>query len=135
MVPPREEPSVVARSRASRRLRSLQAVGAACFAPLLSRALFGLGIGNLVLLSLLIAQREFPPGDVNHIVALITAVNLSVFAFAPALFGWLREASGSYAAPFPLGAAAQLLAGAIVLLGREAVSSPVQSGCAERPAR
>jgi MFS family permease len=120
----------------------MQAVGTACLAfgtgpimLLLGCVLFGLGIGNLVLLSPLIAQREFPPGDLDHIVALVTAVNLSVFAFAPALFGLLREASGSYTAPFLLAAAAQLLAGAIVLLGREAVSFPARSDCAERPGR
>ncbi|HTI83152.1 MAG TPA: MFS transporter [Acetobacteraceae bacterium] len=120
----------------------MQAVGTACLAfgtgpitLLLGCVLFGLGIGNLVLLSPLIAQREFPPGDVAHIVALVTAVNLSVFAFAPALFGLLREASGSYTVPFLLAAAVQLLAGAIVLFGREPVSFLARSDCAEHPGR
>jgi hypothetical protein len=103
----------------------IQACGAACLALgattwvlLMGCVLFGLGVGNLVLLSPLIAQREFPPNDVPRIVALVTAVNLAVFSFAPVLFGWLREATGAYAAPFLLAAAVQLTAGVIVLSGR-----------------
>ncbi len=84
---------------------------------------------------IVVAQREFPPGDVDHIVALVTAVNLSVFAFALARFGLLREASGSYAAPFLVAAVAQLLAGAIVLFGREPLSFRARTGCPERPGR
>jgi MFS family permease len=104
---------------------AMQAVGTVCLALgtdvgtlWLGCVLFGLGIGNLVLLMPLIAQHEFPSGDVPRIVALATSVNLSVFSFAPAIFGWLREASGDYAQPFLLAAAIQLTAGAVVLLGR-----------------
>ena len=50
-------------------------------------ALFGLGIGNLVLLPPIIAQAEFEPADTPRVVALVTAVNQAVFAFAPFVFG------------------------------------------------
>ena len=117
----------------------MQACGSVCLALgtgvtvlLLGCVLFGLGIGNLVLLSPLIAQREFPPNDVSRIVALVTAVNLSVFSFAPAVFGWLRDVTTAYTAPFLVAAAVQLAAGVVVMLGRGAISSPARTGCAAR---
>jgi MFS family permease len=120
----------------------LQAVGTVCLAfdtspavLLLGCVLFGLGVGNLVLLTPLIAQREFPSEQVARVVALVTAINLSVFAFAPALFGWLREVTGSYTLPFLVAAAVQLLAGVIVLLGRGPIRLPAQNGSAIPPAR
>ena len=45
--------------------------------------LFGLGIGSMLSLPPLIAQTEFAAGDVPRVVALVTAVNQAVFAFAP----------------------------------------------------
>jgi cyanate permease len=117
----------------------MQACGAACLALgtnagvlLLGCILFGLGIGNLVLLSPLIAQREFAPSDVPRVVALATAVNLAVFSFAPAAFGWLREATGDYVAPFLVAAVVQLTAGVVVMLGRRAVRIPAQIDSAAR---
>jgi MFS family permease len=80
--------------------------------------LFGLGVGALLLLPPLIAQHDFAPADVARVVALVTAVNQAVFAFAPAVLGLLRELSGGYALPFLLAAVVQLLASAVVLLGR-----------------
>jgi predicted MFS family arabinose efflux permease len=80
--------------------------------------LFGLGVGNLNLLPPLIAQREFRPADVNTVVALVTAINQAVFAFAPLVFGWLRDGTSSYLVPFLLAAAAQAAAAGVVTLGR-----------------
>ena len=54
-------------------------------------ALFGLGIGNLVYLPPLIAQSEFARSDVPRVVALTVAVGQGLYAFAPALFGLVRE--------------------------------------------
>jgi MFS family permease len=120
----------------------MQAAGATCLAfgtgpavLLLGCVLFGLGVGNLVLLSPLIAQREFPSSEVPHIVALVTSVNISVFAFAPALFGLLSETSGSYETPFLLAAAVQVIAGVIVMLGHRNIMPRAQSGSAIPPAR
>ena len=75
--------------------------------------LFGLGVGNLTSLPPLIAQREFRPADVGTVVALVTAINQAVFAFAPAIFGWLHDFSGSYLVPFLMAAGAQTAAAAI----------------------
>jgi cyanate permease len=80
--------------------------------------LFGLGVGNLTSLPPLIAQREFRPADVGTVVALVTAINQAVFAFAPAIFGGLHDRTENYVAAFVLAAAAQLLAASIVVTGR-----------------
>jgi hypothetical protein len=53
--------------------------------------LFGLGIGNLVSLPPLIAQVEFVKDDVPRAVALMVALGQAFYAFAPAVFGWIRE--------------------------------------------
>jgi MFS family permease len=81
-------------------------------------ALFGLGVGNLTSLPALIVQREFQPADVNQAVALVVAINQTVFAFAPAVFGWLHDLDGSYIGAFMVAAAAQVIAAAIVAFGR-----------------
>lgn len=67
-------------------------------APLMIAAcvLFGLGIGNLLSLPPLIAQAEWPAAQVGAVVALITAVNQAFYAFAPALFGVLRDLAGDW---------------------------------------
>jgi len=80
--------------------------------------LFGLGVGNLTSLPALIAQREFQPADVNQAVALVVAINQTVFAFAPAVFGWLHDLDGSYIGAFMVAAAGQVIAAAIITFGR-----------------
>lgn len=88
-------------------------------APLvLGCVLFGLGVGNLTSLPPLIAQREFRPADVGTVVALVVATNQAVFAFAPAIFGWLRDATESYIVAFCLAAFVQFAAALIVVAGR-----------------
>lgn len=81
---------------------------------LLGCILFGLGVGNLISLPPLIAQKEFENGDVGTAVALITAINQATFAFAPAIFGILRDLTGEYSIPFAIAAIAQLAAALIV---------------------
>jgi MFS family permease len=80
--------------------------------------LFGLGVGNLVSLPPLIAEREVAPADLGRVVALLVAINQAVFSFAPAIFGALRDLTGSYAAPLLLATALHLAAAALVLIGR-----------------
>lgn len=85
--------------------------------PLLAGCvLFGLGIGNLLSLPPLILQVEQPPVDVGRALALLTAINQMVFAFAPGAFGALRDLSDGYTLPFALTVAAQLISAAIVTL-------------------
>lgn len=80
--------------------------------------LFGLGVGNLISLPPLIAQNEFERADVGTVVALMTAINQAVFAFAPAVFGSLRDATASYSVPFAMAAAAQTGAALLVFAGK-----------------
>jgi len=88
--------------------------------------LFGLGIGNVTSLPPLIAQSEFAPADVPRAIALSTAISQATFAFAPALFGMIREwgsagdAAGNPDVPvfFMVAAAVQLIAAFAYLLGR-----------------
>jgi predicted MFS family arabinose efflux permease len=80
--------------------------------------LFGLGVGNLVSLSPLIIQKEFPAGDVGRAVALVVAINQAVFAFAPAILGVLRDVEGDYRAAFAVAAGVQVAAAMVVLAYR-----------------
>lgn len=104
---------------------ALQAVGVLLLAladhtaPLLiGCVLFGLGVGNLTSLPPLIAQKTFAPADVGTVVALLTSVNQAVFALAPAAIGLVRDATSSYAVPFVIAAAVQVVAALIVVYGR-----------------
>jgi MFS family permease len=112
----------------------MQACGVACLAfgtstviLLLGCILFGLGIGNLVSLPPLIAQKEFDQTDVPRVVALVTAINQAVFAFAPVIFGLLREVSDGYLVPFMVAVFIQLIAGFVVLFGRSRPSGALAS--------
>ena len=97
----------------------LLAVGPSPAILLTGCVLFGLGIGNLISLPPLIAQKEFAGGDVPRVVALVTAVNQAVFSFAPAVFGALRDATGGYAIPVLVAAVMQAAAALAVLVGRQ----------------
>jgi cyanate permease len=96
----------------------LLAIGTRAALLVVGCVLFGLGIGNLLTLPPLIAQREFPSDTVPRVVALVTAVNQAVFAFAPAALGILREIFGGYLVPFLAAAMVQILAALVVLYGR-----------------
>ncbi len=60
---------------------------------LLGVLLFGVGIGNATSMPPLIAQTEFPKAEVVRVVALMTAVAQASYAFAPAVFGMIRDAT------------------------------------------
>ena len=107
---------------------TLLAIGSTAVILTAGCILFGLGIGSLLSLPPLIAQREFLQSDVPRVVALVTAVNQAVFAFAPVIFGVLREVIGGYATPFLIAATIQIAAGAAVILGRVRSST---ARCAE----
>lgn len=100
----------------------LQAVGATLLAfedtpghLLAGSILFGLGIGNLLSLPPLILQSEQRPIDVPRALALLTAINQFLYAFAPGALGALRDVTGDYTLPFALVAATQLLSALLVV--------------------
>jgi MFS family permease len=69
----------------------LAAGGETVVLVLLGVFLFGAGIGNATSLPPLIAQVEFAKEDVPRVVALIIAIAQATYAFAPAVFGLIRE--------------------------------------------
>jgi MFS family permease len=92
----------------------LAAGGDSAWLYLLACVLFGLGLGNLLSLPMLIVQTEWPPAQVGAVVAALTAVNQAFYAFAPGLFGLMRDLAGDWT----VGAAAlvlQLIAAAVLL--------------------
>jgi MFS family permease len=68
---------------------------------LLGVFLFGAGIGNATSLPPLIAQVEFAKEDVPRVVALIIAIAQATYAFAPAVFGFIRELTHETAGAAP----------------------------------
>ncbi|MFC4279155.1 MFS transporter [Achromobacter aloeverae] len=76
--------------------------------------LFGSGIGNATSLPPLIAQTEFTRDDAQRVIPLIVAVSQGTYAFAPALFGLLRDIGGATWL-FPVAAAVQVAAIAALL--------------------
>ena len=58
---------------------------------LLGVVLFGTGFGNATSLPPLIAQREFAETDMPRVVALIVGIAQGAYAFAPAIFGLVRQ--------------------------------------------
>jgi cyanate permease len=77
--------------------------------------LFGLASGNVTSLPALLIQQDFAAADVGRAVALAVAINQAVFAFAPAVLGFLRDLEGDYVVAFALAAAAQVVAALIVV--------------------
>lgn len=82
--------------------------------------LFGLNIGNATSLPPLIAQSEFSREEVSRVVSLIVACGQAAYAFAPAVFGLIRDASGSGTAAFVAALVIQAAAAAAFLAGRRA---------------
>ena len=95
----------------------LVAAGHGVMLLLLGSILFGAGIGNATSLPPLIAQIEFVRRDVPRVVALIVAIGQGTYAFAPAVFGIVREL-GSAPAFFAAAALIQVLAICCFLAGR-----------------
>lgn len=83
---------------------------------LLGVVLFGIGFGNGTWLPPLIAQVEFAGDDVPRVVALIVAISQATYAFAPVVFGMIREFA-PYAAGADSGAAPSLFAVAGIMQG------------------
>jgi MFS family permease len=82
---------------------------------LLSCAVYGFSVGNLITFPALIIQREFPAASFGMIVGLSTAITQVIYSFGPGLVGIVRDASGSYTAALLICISLNLIAGAIVL--------------------
>jgi MFS family permease len=76
--------------------------------------LFGFGIGNGTYLPPLIAQAEFVKDDVARVVPMIFAVSQGTYAFAPAVFGLIREFAPPAAATTPAAAPYLFVTAAVI---------------------
>lgn len=85
---------------------------------LLGVLLIGIGIGNATSLPPLITQVEFSRLDAARVVALVTATAQASYAFAPVVFGLLREWGGEAGAVFVTAAAIQAAAALCYMAGR-----------------
>jgi hypothetical protein len=83
---------------------------------LLGVVLFGAGFGNATSLPPLIAQVEFAKDDVPRGVGLIVGISQGGYAFAPALFGLIRELA-PHAVDAAAGAAPHLFLAAALVQG------------------
>lgn len=93
--------------------------------------LFGFGIGNATSLPPLIAQKEFTSGDVARVVPMIVAIGQGTYAFAPAVFGLVRELSPTAgpATPQLFITAALIQTAAVIafLIGRRPIATAPQA--------
>jgi hypothetical protein len=90
--------------------------------------LFGIGFGNATSLPPLIAQVEFVKEDVLRAVALVVGIAQGAFAFAPTVFGLIRELEPQAAAAPALFAAAALVQGLAIMAFLAGRSRRVGSG-------
>jgi len=86
------------------------------FAVYLACAVFGFGVGNMIVLPALMVQREYPVAAFGMMTALVLGIIQVTNAFGPSLLGGLRDATGSYAAPISVCMSLELAAVVIILL-------------------
>jgi hypothetical protein len=105
-------------------LAFLLAAGTSVPLLMLGVVLFGVGFGNATSLPPLIVQAELAKDDVLRAVALAVGISQGIYAFAPAIFGLLRETAPAAGGPdngtlvFAAAAVAQALAIGAFLVGR-----------------
>jgi len=78
-------------------------------------AIYGFSIGNLITLPPLIIYREFEPAVFSTVLGLSTAVGGIISALGPGLVGFVRGATGGYAAALMLCLTLKLVSAALVL--------------------
>src|SRR5262249_58720300 len=84
---------------------------------MLGIVLFGAGFGNATSLPPLVAQREFVERDVPRVVALIVGIAQCAYAFAPAIFGLVRQFEAPASASIAAGATPAVFAAAALAQG------------------
>jgi MFS family permease len=88
----------------------------------LASVLFGLSIGNVILLPSLIVQREFPAASYGVVLGLSTAVAQAAYSTMPAVLGVVHDLTGGYAAVLGICVALHLAASVLIWWGE--VSAP-----------
>jgi len=82
----------------------------------LASAMFGLSLGNVVTLPVLLVQREYDAASFGVLTALVVSIIQMTFALGPALIGVLRDLTGQYTTSLMVCVALELVAAAIVLI-------------------
>lgn len=82
----------------------------------LASALFGLSVGNVITLPVLLVQREYDAASFGVLAALVVSIIQMTFALGPALIGVLRDLTGQYTASLMVCVTLELLAAAVVLI-------------------
>ena len=67
--------------------------------------------------------RAFDARSFGGLISLITATNQVTYAFGPGVIGLLRDATGSYAMPFYMCIALQLIAAVLIMVRRKGEGS------------
>jgi predicted MFS family arabinose efflux permease len=81
-------------------------------------ALYGVSVGNVVLLPTLLFQREFESASFARLISFQSALCSFACAFGAILLGGLRDLTGDYSAPLAFCALVNLVAGLAVALWR-----------------
>jgi MFS family permease len=84
---------------------------------IVSAALFGLSIGNVLILQSLLLADAFGARDYGRIYSMNQLISMVGVASGPALMGIIYDASGGYALPYIAAAVASMVGGLIVLFG------------------
>jgi MFS family permease len=82
-----------------------------------SAAMFGLSIGNVLILQSLLLADAFGARDYGRIYSMNQLISMVGVASGPALMGIIYDASGGYALPYIAAAVASMVGGLIVLFG------------------
>jgi predicted MFS family arabinose efflux permease len=85
----------------------------------LGSAIFGLGIGNVVILPSVIIQHEFTPMDFGAVLGLSTAIGQIAYSLIPPVLGAVHDLSGGYGVVLSVCIVLQLAA-ALLVRGRVA---------------
>jgi MFS family permease len=90
----------------------------------LSSTIFGLGVGNVVILPSVIIQHEFSPMAFGAVLGLSTAIGQITYSLMPPVLGVVHDLSGGYGAV--LGVCIGLQLAAALLVSRRATISPAR---------
>jgi len=90
----------------------------------LGSAIFGLGIGNVVILPSVIIQHEFSPMAFGAVLGLSTAIGQIAYSLMPPVLGVVHDLSGGYGAV--LGVCIGLQLTAALLVRRRPAMSPAR---------
>lgn len=86
-------------------------------------AVFGVLIGNLIILPALVIQREFEAASFGMLVGLSTAIGQFTCVFGPGLLGLVRDLTGGYTASLALCIALEVVAAAVILVRPGAIGN------------